>query len=66
MVYITGFFITVSPDTIAAVAQHCAEKDKVFSMVRGGGGGRGGRERGGGGEVKNCDGEWGWQGERAG
>lgn len=33
MVYCTGFFITVSPDSIALVAKHCAENDKIFAMV---------------------------------
>lgn len=32
VVYCTGFFITVSPDSIAAVASHCAENDKIFTM----------------------------------
>ena len=32
VIYCTGFFITVSPDTIAAVASHCAENDKIFTM----------------------------------
>lgn len=30
--YITGFFITVSPDTIMEVAKHAAEKGKIFAM----------------------------------
>lgn len=33
VIYCTGFFITVSPDSIAAVASHCAENDKIFAMV---------------------------------
>jgi hypothetical protein len=30
--YITGFFITVSPDTILAVAEHAKTNNKVFTM----------------------------------
>lgn len=33
IIYCTGFFITVSPDSIALVAKHCAENDKIFAMV---------------------------------
>ncbi|MEW5301811.1 MAG: hypothetical protein WDW36_004647 [Sanguina aurantia] len=32
IIYCTGFFITVSPDSIALVAKHCAEHDKIFAM----------------------------------
>ena len=32
MVYSAGFFITVSPASIMAVAQHCAEHDKIYCM----------------------------------
>eukprot|EP00201_Polytomella_parva_P018417 CAMPEP_0175054004 /NCGR_PEP_ID=MMETSP0052_2-20121109/9251_1 /TAXON_ID=51329 ORGANISM="Polytomella parva, Strain SAG 63-3" /NCGR_SAMPLE_ID=MMETSP0052_2 /ASSEMBLY_ACC=CAM_ASM_000194 /LENGTH=346 /DNA_ID=CAMNT_0016318625 /DNA_START=12 /DNA_END=1052 /DNA_ORIENTATION=- len=32
VVYCTGFFITVSTDSIMAVAKHCAANDKIFSM----------------------------------
>lgn len=32
VVYIAGFFLTVSVDSILAVAKHCAEKNKTFSM----------------------------------
>ena len=28
-VYIEGYFMTVSPPTILAVAKHCAEENKV-------------------------------------
>lgn len=31
-VYIAGFFLTVSPDSILEVAKHCAEKNKYFTM----------------------------------
>lgn len=34
VVYCTGFFITVSPASIAAVASHCAANDKIYCMVR--------------------------------
>ncbi|GJP47204.1 hypothetical protein CLOM_g6421 [Closterium sp. NIES-68] len=30
--YIAGFFLTVSPESIMAVAKHAAEKNKVFTM----------------------------------
>ena len=30
--YISGFFLTVSPDSILQVAKHCAEKNKYFMM----------------------------------
>jgi adenosine kinase len=30
--YSAGFFLTVSPPTIMAMAKHCAENNKVFSM----------------------------------
>ena len=32
LVYISGFFLTVSIDSILEVAKHCAEKNKIFSM----------------------------------
>ncbi|KAJ9515376.1 hypothetical protein QJQ45_016371 [Haematococcus lacustris] len=32
IIYCTGFFITVSPDSIAAVAKHAAEHDKIYAM----------------------------------
>lgn len=32
VVYIAGFFLTVSVDSILEVAKHCAEKNKIFSM----------------------------------
>ncbi|GAX80470.1 hypothetical protein CEUSTIGMA_g7909.t1 [Chlamydomonas eustigma] len=32
IIYCTGFFITVSPESIAAVSQHCSDNDKIFSM----------------------------------
>uniref|UniRef100_A0A7S0WY16 Adenosine kinase n=1 Tax=Chlamydomonas leiostraca TaxID=1034604 RepID=A0A7S0WY16_9CHLO len=32
IVYCTGFFITVSPDAIAAVSSHCAANDKIYCM----------------------------------
>jgi adenosine kinase len=32
VVYIAGFFLTVSPDTIVEVGQHCAENNKPFVM----------------------------------
>ena len=31
-VYIAGFFLTVSPDSILTVAKHCAETNKYFMM----------------------------------
>ncbi|KAG6480502.1 hypothetical protein ZIOFF_064002 [Zingiber officinale] len=31
-IYIAGFFLTVSPDSIQLVAEHAAAKNKVFSM----------------------------------
>ncbi len=34
VVYCTGFFITVSPDSIRTVAKHCADNDKIYAMVR--------------------------------
>jgi hypothetical protein len=34
VVYSAGFFITVSPESIAAAAKHCAEHDKIYCMVR--------------------------------
>jgi len=30
--YVSGFFLTVSPPSILKIAQHAAEKDKIFSM----------------------------------
>jgi len=30
--YISGFFLTVSPETIQLVARHAAEKNKIFAM----------------------------------
>lgn len=30
--YVAGFFLTVSPDSILAVAKHAVEKEKVFSL----------------------------------
>lgn len=30
--YISGFFLTVSPDSILEVAKHCAERNKTFMM----------------------------------
>lgn len=30
--YVTGFFITVSPETILAVAKHAADTRKIFTM----------------------------------
>ncbi|KAG1669505.1 hypothetical protein FOA52_015672 [Chlamydomonas sp. UWO 241] len=32
VIYVTGFFITVSPASIKAVATHCAAHDKIFAM----------------------------------
>jgi adenosine kinase len=32
VVYSAGFFITVSPESIMATAQHCAANDKVYCM----------------------------------
>jgi hypothetical protein len=32
VVYSAGFFITVSPDSILAAAQHCATQDKIYCM----------------------------------
>lgn len=32
VVYCTGFFITVSPESISLAARHCAEHDKVYAM----------------------------------
>lgn len=32
VVYCTGFFITVSPESISLVANHCAENDKIYCM----------------------------------
>ena len=56
VVYCTGFFITVSPESIMAVANHCAAADKIFSMASGGrvgwcGAGHGEWGRGGAGRV---------------
>lgn len=31
-VYSAGFFLTVSPPTVQAIGQHCADKNKVFAM----------------------------------
>ncbi|XP_017767202.1 PREDICTED: adenosine kinase 2 isoform X2 [Eufriesea mexicana] len=31
-IYISGFFLTVSPETIQAIAQHAFEKNKMFMM----------------------------------
>jgi len=35
VVYMSGFFITVSPEAIGNVAKHVAENDKILCMVRG-------------------------------
>jgi hypothetical protein len=35
IIYCTGFFITVSPDSIALVSKHAADNDKIYCMVRG-------------------------------
>lgn len=32
VIYSAGFFITVSPDSIMAAAQHCAQHDKIYCM----------------------------------
>lgn len=32
VIYSAGFFITVSPESIMAAAQHCAEHDKIYCM----------------------------------
>jgi adenosine kinase len=32
VIYSAGFFITVSPDSIVAAAQHCAQHDKIYCM----------------------------------
>lgn len=32
VVYCTGFFITVSPESIMTVANHCAANDKIYAM----------------------------------
>jgi adenosine kinase len=32
VVYSAGFFITVSPESIMAAAQHCADNDKIYCM----------------------------------
>ena len=32
VVYSAGFFIPVSPDSIIAVAKHCADNDKIYCM----------------------------------
>mmetsp|Transcript_19561 Transcript_19561/g.47778 ORF Transcript_19561/g.47778 Transcript_19561/m.47778 type:complete len:349 (-) Transcript_19561:327-1373(-) len=32
MVYIAGFFLTVSPETIMLLAEHCSDKGKTFCM----------------------------------
>ncbi|XP_065835469.1 uncharacterized protein [Oscarella lobularis] len=32
VIYIGGFFLTVSPETIVKVGAHCADTDKIFSM----------------------------------
>ncbi len=34
IVYCTGFFITVSPESIALVSKHVADNDKIYAMVR--------------------------------
>jgi len=34
VVYMSGFFITVSPEAIGQVAQHVADNDKILCMVR--------------------------------
>jgi adenosine kinase len=30
--YVSGFFLTVSPDTIQYIAQHCAKTNRMFLM----------------------------------
>jgi adenosine kinase len=32
VIYSAGFFITVSPESIMAAAQHCAQHDKIYCM----------------------------------
>lgn len=32
VIYSAGFFITVSPESILAAAQHCAQHDKIYCM----------------------------------
>ena len=32
VVYSAGFFITVSPDSIKLVGQHCSEQGKIYCM----------------------------------
>ena len=32
IVYSAGFFITVCPEAIAAVSEHCAQNGKVYAM----------------------------------
>lgn len=32
VIYSAGFFITVSPESIMAAAQHCAAHDKIYCM----------------------------------
>jgi adenosine kinase len=33
IIYCTGFFITVSPESIALVSKHAADNDKIYCMV---------------------------------
>lgn len=39
VIYCTGFFITVSPEAIAAVSSHTVANDKIYCMVCGHSGG---------------------------